>query len=80
MGTTLTLLDLAGMAALLLWGVRMVQTGVQRAFGARPRQILGVATVLGRPHQAPRQSVPLIESRTIRAAQVARSTTGNRLK
>ncbi len=43
MGTTLTLLDLAGMVALLLWGVRMVQTGVQRAFGARLRQILGVA-------------------------------------
>jgi len=43
MGTTLTLLDLAGMVALLLWGVRMVQTGVQRAFGARLRRILGVA-------------------------------------
>ncbi len=31
-----TLLDLAGTIALLLWGVRMVQTGIQRAFGARP--------------------------------------------
>ena len=38
-----TLLDLAGSIALLLWGVRMVQTGVQRAFGARLRAILGAA-------------------------------------
>jgi phosphate:Na+ symporter len=38
-----TLLDLAGAAALLLWGVRMVQTGVQRAFGARLRAALGAA-------------------------------------
>ncbi len=43
MGDTLTLLDLGGMVALLLWGVRMVQTGVERAFGSRLRQILGVA-------------------------------------
>jgi phosphate:Na+ symporter len=39
----LTLLDLAGMVALLLWGVRMVQTGIQRAFGPRLRQVLGAA-------------------------------------
>lgn len=39
----LTLLDLAGSVALLLWGVRMVQTGVQRAFGARLRGVLGAA-------------------------------------
>jgi phosphate:Na+ symporter len=38
-----TLLDLAGSIALLLWGVRMVQTGVQRAFGARLRTALGAA-------------------------------------
>ena len=38
-----TLLDLAGSIALLLWGVRMVQTGVQRAFGARLRSVLGTA-------------------------------------
>jgi phosphate:Na+ symporter len=37
---TLTLLDLAGTVALLLWGVHMVQTGVQRAFGARLRSFL----------------------------------------
>jgi len=39
----LTLLDLAGAVALLLWGVHMVQTGVQRAFGARLRAVLGSA-------------------------------------
>lgn len=39
----LTLLDLAGSVALLLWGVHMVQTGVQRAFGARLRSFLGTA-------------------------------------
>jgi phosphate:Na+ symporter len=37
------LLELAGAVALLLWGVRMVQTGVQRAFGARLRGLLGSA-------------------------------------
>ena len=39
----MTLLDLAGSIALLLWGVRMVQTGVQRAFGARLQTALGTA-------------------------------------
>lgn len=39
----LTLLGLAGTVALLLWGVRMVQTGVQRAFGSQLRRILGSA-------------------------------------
>ena len=39
----LTLLDLAGAVALLLWGVHMVGTGVQRAFGARLRSVLGTA-------------------------------------
>jgi len=34
MSAVLTLLDFAGYIALLLWGVHMVQTGVQRAFGA----------------------------------------------
>ncbi len=37
------LVALAGAVALLLWGVRMVQTGVQRAFGARLRVLLGRA-------------------------------------
>jgi phosphate:Na+ symporter len=36
----LIILDLAGFAALLLWGVHMVQTGVQRTFGPRLRGFL----------------------------------------
>jgi phosphate:Na+ symporter len=43
MGITLTLIDLAGAVALLLWGVHMVQTGVQRAFGAGLRLFLARA-------------------------------------
>jgi phosphate:Na+ symporter len=39
----LTLSQLAGSVALLLWGVHMVQTGVQRTFGGRLRSILGTA-------------------------------------
>jgi phosphate:Na+ symporter len=39
----LTLLDLAGAIALLLWGSHMVQTGVQRAFGPQLKSILGGA-------------------------------------
>ncbi|MBV8392158.1 MAG: Na/Pi cotransporter family protein, partial [Alphaproteobacteria bacterium] len=39
----LTLLKLAGSVALLLWGVHMVSTGVQRAFGAKLRSFLGSA-------------------------------------
>ena len=42
-GFPLTLMDLAGSVALLLWGVHMVQTGVQRAFGAKLRSFLGSA-------------------------------------
>jgi len=38
-----TLLNLAGSVALLLWGVHMVGTGVQRAFGAKLRSFLGTA-------------------------------------
>jgi phosphate:Na+ symporter len=43
MNFPLTLVTLAGSVALLLWGVRMVQTGVQRAFGAKLRSALGRA-------------------------------------
>ena len=43
MSFPVTLVSLAGSVALLLWGVRMVQTGVQRAFGARLRSVLGRA-------------------------------------
>lgn len=39
----LTILDLAGAIALLLWGVHMVQSGVQRALGARLRGLLAAA-------------------------------------
>src|ERR1700722_6021931 len=38
-----TLLDLAGSIALLLWGMHMVQTGVQRTFGPKLRAVLGHA-------------------------------------
>jgi phosphate:Na+ symporter len=38
--TTLSLLNLAGAIALLLWGVHMVQSGVQRAFGSDLRRFL----------------------------------------
>jgi len=38
-----TLLDLAGTIALLLWGVRMVQTGIQRSFGPKLGLILAAA-------------------------------------
>lgn len=37
-------LDLVGAAALLLWGLRMIRTGVSRAFGARLRYWLARAT------------------------------------
>ena len=43
MNVVLLILDIAGSVALLLWGVHMVQTGVQRAFGARLRSFLGSA-------------------------------------
>jgi phosphate:Na+ symporter len=43
MNTTLTLVDLAGAIALLIWGVHMVQTGITRAFGPQLRRILGYA-------------------------------------
>ena len=41
MDATLTLIDLAGAVALLIWGVHMVQTGITRAFGP---QLLRSAT------------------------------------
>ena len=42
MDATLTFIDLAG-SIVLLWGVHMVQSGVQRAFGPNLRRILGAA-------------------------------------
>ena len=38
-----TIVNLAGAVALLLWGTRMVRTGVQRALGARLRRMLARA-------------------------------------
>lgn len=38
----LLLVELAGHAALLLWGLHMVQSGVQRAFGMRLRHVLAI--------------------------------------
>ncbi|MGB6102987.1 MAG: Na/Pi cotransporter family protein [Pusillimonas sp.] len=43
MSVTVTLVNLAGAVALLLWGVRMVQTGIQRAFGSALRSFLAKA-------------------------------------
>src|SRR5438105_5366304 len=43
MAATLTLVDLAGAVALLIWGVHMVQTGITRAFGPHLRRMLGYA-------------------------------------
>lgn len=44
------LIHLAGEAALLLWGLHMVQSGVERAFGGRLQAMLG--TALGSPLRA----------------------------
>ncbi|PWJ93869.1 MULTISPECIES: Na/Pi cotransporter family protein [Mesorhizobium] len=38
------MIDLIGAVALLLWGIRMVKTGVSRAFGARLRRWIAAAT------------------------------------
>ena len=44
MSGTLTLLTIAGAAALLLWGVRMVRTGMTRAFGSALHRALASGT------------------------------------
>jgi len=43
MDTTLTLLNLGGAIALLLWGVHMSRVEVQRAFGSELRRVLARA-------------------------------------
>src|SRR4030081_3196393 len=43
MDLPVTVVDLAGSVALLLWGVHMVQTGGLRDSGAKPRSFLGNA-------------------------------------
>lgn len=40
MGSVPTLIDLVGLVALLLWGVHMVRTGLQRAYGTNFRRLL----------------------------------------
>ena len=63
MAFAFALLDLAGAVALLLWGVHMVQTGVQRAFGARLRVALAAAlSLVAAPvlaQEAPRWSLAI---------------------
>ncbi len=44
MGATATLIDLLGAGALLIWGLRMVKTGMMRAFGAQLRVWIGRGT------------------------------------
>jgi len=39
---TRLLVELIGQVVLLLWGARMVQTGIVRAFGADLRRLLGL--------------------------------------
>jgi phosphate:Na+ symporter len=41
MTTTIAIVELAGYVILLLWGMRMVQSGVVRAFGSRLRRVIG---------------------------------------
>ncbi|MFS8047585.1 Na/Pi cotransporter family protein [Rhizobium sp. BR 314] len=40
---SLVILELMGHVALLLWGMRMVQSGIERAFGSDMRRVLGRA-------------------------------------
>ena len=49
MNTTLTLIDLAGSIALLLWGLHMVQSGVQGAFGPHLRPLSRARAPRSRP-------------------------------
>ncbi|MBL6458933.1 Na/Pi cotransporter family protein [Belnapia sp. T6] len=71
MGEARLLLELAGEAALLLWGLHMVQSGVQRAFGSRLRQALGVALGgLGRAFLAGLGVTAALQSSTATALMV----------
>ncbi len=40
---SIVLLDLMGGVALLMWGLRMVRSGIMRAFGSELRRVLGTA-------------------------------------
>ena len=71
MGEARLLLELAGEAALLLWGLHMVQSGVQRAFGSRLRQALGIALGgLGRAFLAGLGVTAALQSSTATALMV----------
>lgn len=41
MNIVYTILGFAGSIVLMLWGIHMVQTGIQRASGARLKEVLG---------------------------------------
>jgi phosphate:Na+ symporter len=47
MSATSVLIHLLGEIALLLWGINMVNSGVQRAFGSDLRWILGIGLKTG---------------------------------
>ncbi|CAN7725738.1 hypothetical protein [Paraburkholderia hospita] len=57
MPTTFTLIDLAGSIALLLLGTQMVQTGMQRAFGAG-LQLLLARLLRDRGHNSEAKIIP----------------------
>lgn len=44
MGSTIQLIDLLGAGALLLWGLRLIKSGIMRAFGASLRQWIAKGT------------------------------------
>ena len=41
MVATIALIELIGYVVLLLWGMRMIQSGITRAFGSNLRRVLG---------------------------------------
>lgn len=66
------MLELAGYAALLLWGLHMVQSGIMRAYGSRLRQRLGVGLANRRRGVAAGLAVTaLLQSSTATAFMVA---------
>lgn len=77
MTTALTFLDLAGSIALLIWGVHMVQSGMERGYGPRLRRMLGAA--LGNRFTAALSGLcitALLQSSTATALMVASFTAG----
>jgi len=67
-----TIIEVAGEAALLLWGLHMVQTGIMRAYGTRLRHRLGVALKNRRRGLAAGLAVTaLLQSSTATAFMVA---------